>query len=131
MENLNIFIGGRILALRTELGMTQAELARKSDVSTPTINNLENGRYSGVISTLAQIAMALGCSLASLLPGPELLPKKVYKIHQPPSLHALIVDEARMMEDFFSKQKCGEVFVVEIGEMTHAELDKLNEFNGF
>jgi transcriptional regulator with XRE-family HTH domain len=130
MENLDEFIGGRIRAIRTGLGITQAELARKANVAKPTISNLENGRYSGVISTLAQIAEALGCSITSFLPETVNV-KRVYKIHQPPSLHALIVDDVRMMDEFFSKQKLGEVFVVEVGEMTQDELDTLNDFKGF
>lgn len=48
--------------VRTKVGMSQTELAKKSNVSRQTINEIENNRRSDInTSTIEKIAMALYC----------------------------------------------------------------------
>ena len=57
-------MGIRIKERREELGMTQEELAKKSNVSRQTISNIENGRCDSVLTgTLMAIASALGTTV--------------------------------------------------------------------
>ena len=52
-------IGRQIRVLRTRSGYTQADLARRANVSVGTIRNLESGAGS-TISTLVEVVRALG-----------------------------------------------------------------------
>jgi transcriptional regulator with XRE-family HTH domain len=67
-------LGGRLKQLRSELGLTQAEVARRAGVSAPYLSELEGGhgrRPSGEV--LLRLAEALGVTIAELL-GRELRP---------------------------------------------------------
>lgn len=59
--------GERIKAKRTELGMTQAELAEKLYVSRSTVSNWEIDRNYPDIQSILQISQVLDISLDSLL----------------------------------------------------------------
>jgi transcriptional regulator with XRE-family HTH domain len=62
-------IGASLAAARTARGMTQAQLARTSKVSTTTINELETRRCRDVrLSTLVALAESLAIPTTSLLP---------------------------------------------------------------
>ncbi len=52
---------------RKALGMTQAQLARKANLSLPYIGRLETGRHDPKVGTLLKIAQALGVSVVDLL----------------------------------------------------------------
>ena len=56
---------------RRELGLSQAQLARRADTSVPTLSRYENGWSRFEVSTLRKLATALGCELVV-----ELKPKK-------------------------------------------------------
>jgi transcriptional regulator with XRE-family HTH domain len=56
---------------RRELGLSQAQLARRADTSVPTLSRYENGWSRFEVSTLRKLATALGCELLI-----ELKPKK-------------------------------------------------------
>lgn len=56
-------IGERIRDIRTELGMTQRDLAEKTGLQQPHIVRIEAGRYSVGLDTLQLIAEALGCKV--------------------------------------------------------------------
>lgn len=60
-------IGQRVRALRTNRGLTQAQLAAAVGVSRPSITNIEAGRQGdiGVLLTL-RLAVVLGVGLADL-----------------------------------------------------------------
>lgn len=52
-------IGRRIADLRHEVGLTQGELAEKSDISVVHLSNIELGKKTPGLSTLIRIAEAL------------------------------------------------------------------------
>ncbi|MCU0303569.1 MAG: helix-turn-helix transcriptional regulator [Thermoanaerobaculales bacterium] len=61
----------QIRARRLELGLTQAELARRADTSVPTVSRYEGGWSRFEVSTLRRIATALRCELVvELVPKP-------------------------------------------------------------
>lgn len=59
MNSDRIRIGQRIRELRTQQGLTQRELAQLAEITQPNLVNIENGRYSVKLDTLAKIAEAL------------------------------------------------------------------------
>lgn len=56
----------RIKELRSELGLTQEELARKAGVRRETIVFLEQGRYNPSLQLAHDVASALSTSIDSL-----------------------------------------------------------------
>jgi transcriptional regulator with XRE-family HTH domain len=67
----------RLRELRRSRGMTQAELARRADVSVTHLSELENAEIAPGIDLVDRLARALGMALADLLPSvapPEPLP---------------------------------------------------------
>jgi len=48
---------------RTELGLTQGQLARRADTSVPTVSRYETGWTRFELATLRKLATALGCEL--------------------------------------------------------------------
>lgn len=60
--------GRAVREARTEVGLTQADLARRLDVNASYITNLEAGRVNVTIGQLAGIAEALGTGLEISLP---------------------------------------------------------------
>ena len=57
-------------ALRTNAGLSQSELAKKSGVNLRTIQGYESGNrdlYKAAGETLLQLARSLGCSIEDLL----------------------------------------------------------------
>lgn len=67
----------RLRELRRSRGMTQAELARRAEVSVTHLSELENAEIAPGIDLVDRLARALGAALAELLPSgvpPEPLP---------------------------------------------------------
>jgi transcriptional regulator with XRE-family HTH domain len=67
----------RLRELRRSRGMTQAELARRAEVSVTHLSELENAEIAPGIDLVDRLARALGAALADLLPSappPEPLP---------------------------------------------------------
>ncbi len=62
-----LFMAGRINELRTNLGLSQAALAEKLDVSTETISRFERGVVMPSLKTLFRLAKILGTSPRSLV----------------------------------------------------------------
>jgi DNA-binding XRE family transcriptional regulator len=60
-------IGIQIRTVRTQLQMTQQELADHSELDRTYISMVENGRQNLTLGTLFKIADALGISLSSLI----------------------------------------------------------------
>lgn len=56
-------IARRLLAFRTESGLSQAELARRCGVSQPAIARLERGEHEPRLATLRRVAHALDADL--------------------------------------------------------------------
>jgi transcriptional regulator with XRE-family HTH domain len=67
----------RLREVRRSRGMTQAELARRAEVSVTHLSELENAEIAPGIDLVDRLARALGAALADLLPStspPEPLP---------------------------------------------------------
>jgi putative transcriptional regulator len=56
----------RLKLVRTELGLTQAELAVRVGVSRKTINTVENGVFVPSTTLALKLAAALGCKVEDL-----------------------------------------------------------------
>ena len=56
----------RLKLVRTELGLTQAELAVRGGVSRKTINTVENGVFVPSTTLALKLAAALGCKVEDL-----------------------------------------------------------------
>jgi len=69
----------RLEQIRTAMGWSQAELARRSGVPQPTISRLEGGKTRTIdLDNLEKLADALGVNAAALIShtGEELIPPK-------------------------------------------------------
>jgi transcriptional regulator with XRE-family HTH domain len=65
---MSVDIGGRIRALRTERGLSQEEVARRTGVSLGSYGDIERGVTTDPhYSTLLGIAHALGTTVAELV----------------------------------------------------------------
>lgn len=62
-------IGERIKEARKTAGLTQVELAKKTDLSRSYIGDIEKDRYNPSVSTLQLIAKATNAPLETLLPS--------------------------------------------------------------
>ena len=62
-------IGERIKIARKSAGLTQLELAKKTDLSRSYIGDIEKDRYNPSVSTLQLIATATNTPLEELLPS--------------------------------------------------------------
>ena len=56
----------RLKLVRTDLGLTQAELAARIGVSRKTINTVENGVFVPSTTLALKLAAALGCKVEDL-----------------------------------------------------------------
>ena len=59
-------LGSRLKAVRTEAGLTQAELADRAGVSRKTINTVENGVFIPSTLLALSLARALGTTVEAL-----------------------------------------------------------------
>lgn len=62
-----VTIGERILKLRTELNLSQRELAKKTDITEATLSRYENNLREPKAEIIARISEILGCSTDYLL----------------------------------------------------------------
>ena len=60
-------IGRRIRSLRLDRNMSIENLGKKTSVSSVTISNIEKGIYSPKLSTILEIAKALGTTIVHLI----------------------------------------------------------------
>lgn len=68
MATLQKEVGEKIRDRRLELGMTQAQLAKKLKTSQSVVSDIEVGRYSPTLDTIERCAKVLGVPLRDLLP---------------------------------------------------------------
>jgi transcriptional regulator with XRE-family HTH domain len=73
---------------RLAAGMTQAELARRSHVTTSYITRLERATSAPGIDLVDKLALALGCSMSDLLP-----------VADPPDQTAMLKDQVRRLSE--------------------------------
>lgn len=62
--------GCKIRALRSEMGLSQEELARRCGVSRQTINAIENNKYDPTLTLAFHLAGVLGTTVDELFLGP-------------------------------------------------------------
>lgn len=67
-KTLYHLVGARVRQRRQELGLTQAELARRISASRTSVSNLEVGRQHVPLHQLYSVARALDVHLLALLP---------------------------------------------------------------
>jgi transcriptional regulator with XRE-family HTH domain len=60
--------GGNIRRIRMSLGMTQERLAELVDLNARNVRRIEAGEITLLITTVARIRRALGCSWDELMP---------------------------------------------------------------
>ena len=60
-------IGTRVRAARKKLGLTQEELANRTELTVPYISNIENNHTKISLVTIASIANALDTTIDSLM----------------------------------------------------------------
>jgi transcriptional regulator with XRE-family HTH domain len=69
-DEIVVRFGQKLRELRLACGMSQAELATQSQVTTNYISRLEAGRAAPGIDLAARLATALGVTISDLLPMP-------------------------------------------------------------
>lgn len=83
-------------ALRTQrlsAGMTQAELARQSHVTTSYVTRLERAMSAPGIDLVDRLAQALGCTVSDLLPTAD-----------PPDQTAVLRDQVRRLSEALANE---------------------------
>jgi len=68
-RNVSKILGQNIRAQRLKAGLSQEELAEKSELSRNYIGNVERAEYLVTVETLARIARALGLTVHDLTRG--------------------------------------------------------------
>ncbi len=69
MGQLGIYLGQQVKRLRTERGLSQAQLAEAAGTSEEWIRRIERGAKSPSFDTLEALGRALGVSIATLFAG--------------------------------------------------------------
>ncbi len=69
MNEISRQLGQRIQTARRGKGWTQEDLAHHAGLDFSYLNQLENGKQNPSLTTLYEIATALGVSLKDLIPG--------------------------------------------------------------
>jgi len=60
-------LGENLKKIRTEKDITQVEIAKKLNVNRSFVSNIENGKTNPTLSTITNLAKALGVSTNELL----------------------------------------------------------------
>jgi transcriptional regulator with XRE-family HTH domain len=68
-------VGARIRGMRLARGISQAELAKKAELSAPGLFAIEKGDTNTQLSSLQRIAKVLGCTVRELITGPTSEPR--------------------------------------------------------
>jgi len=67
MQNESTKLGLNLKRIRTKKGIPQGDIARELEVSRGFISTIENGKTNPTLSTITNIAKALGVSTDELL----------------------------------------------------------------
>lgn len=67
MTTITERVAARIVALRTERGMSQEALAQKAQINRVTLARLERAMHQPTLDTLDRLARALGVALPDLV----------------------------------------------------------------
>jgi len=68
-------VGARIRGMRLARDISQAELAKKAELSAPGLFAIEKGEINPQLSSLQRIAKVLGCTVRELITGPITKPR--------------------------------------------------------
>jgi transcriptional regulator with XRE-family HTH domain len=79
--------GRRVRILRRAHGFTQEQLAEAADLNTRTLQKIEAGQVNILLTTLARIQSALGCTAGELLD-----PDAVLVLRDPAMSHGMAPD---------------------------------------
>lgn len=71
MSDIRRKFGQSVYRLRQEKGLSQMELAAKSDLHLNTVNLVEAGKKSVQIETIEKLAIGLGCSISNIFASLE------------------------------------------------------------
>jgi transcriptional regulator with XRE-family HTH domain len=106
-------IGHHVMAWRRHQGLTQIELAGRTNLSRPYLSRLEKGRVDPALSVLRRLAVALNIGLGQLIE--ELPPEKTLNRHQidrlaraalrPGTEEARSLPEARVLAGMFRERR--------------------------
>jgi transcriptional regulator with XRE-family HTH domain len=66
LTKILVRLGKRVLALRTEKGLTQEALATRAEIDAKHLQDVEHGRSNATVATLAGIAKGLGVEIGEL-----------------------------------------------------------------
>ena len=91
--NLQKIIGSRIREFRHKRGLTQEELAHKSDLHTTFIAHIESGKKVCSVKSMQKIASALNVSTDELMRLPERQTKRVSYDHYTEKIISLVREE--------------------------------------
>ncbi len=81
--------GYRVRSLRRAQGLTQEQLAEAADLNTRTIQKIEAGKLSIMLTTMARLQAALSCTAGDLLDsGPLIIQHDSIKQTRPSSNHS-------------------------------------------
>lgn len=120
MGNIKLFeppAKGWIKAIRTALGMTQSQLAKRLEVAQPRIIALEKEEITGnlKVSTLQKAAEALECELVYALIPRQSLDEIVYKQAESKAKRMLVdVEHSMRLEDQSSSKEAAEIQLKEL-----------------
>lgn len=92
-------LGSRIKRKRENLGMSQAELADMSDLSTQHISNVENARSKIGLDKLVTVANVLNCSIDELLCGSMRVSRAVYSEEIAAIINTFTDEEVRALPE--------------------------------
>ena len=79
MPDLLHNLGKRIRVLRKELNLTQVELSQKANISGYYVGEIERSEASPSLSTLNDIANALGVTITEMFPSEQEIPAEIIK----------------------------------------------------
>ena len=91
-------VGERVKRRRTELGLTQDELAQKAGISKSFLSDLENGKRNIGAETLLDLGRAMSVSLDFLMTGKDSEDKEA-QVQIPPDLARFAAEEGLSMRD--------------------------------
>ena len=112
-ENVQAYIeaiGKTIANKRTQMGLSQSDLAEKTGVTTNTISNIERGQHPGYISNVITLCLYLDISLDTILFSqkrygvtvyPDELEEKMDKLSV--EARALVVKQTELLVDHLLK----------------------------
>ena len=79
MEEVRRALGRKVRKLRSELELSQEQLAERAGLHWTHISGIERGRHNLTLTTLCKVAVALRVSLSELFEGVGLHPRPFHR----------------------------------------------------